>query len=297
MRDKKFIGCLMGLALGDALGAPFEGMPSGDYSPPFDGQLTYTDDTEMMMNLTESIIAQRDVDPDSVAQHFVSGLNPLRGYGPGTLKVLSYIRQGIPYERASRMVFSGGSFGNGAAMRIAPVGLLYWWNDERLFDAVVKASTPTHVHPVGIEGAKIIAYTISLLVRGVDKEYIPEAIVDNLEEEVLIRKMMLVQELLTQDVKRNDVIHNLGNSVIVQESVPTAVYAFLKYGESFEEMIKFCLGLGGDTDTISAMAGALSGLHVSDEGIPDGCAKRLENADRIKRKAVELHELSEELAD
>ncbi|NOY64700.1 MAG: ADP-ribosylglycohydrolase family protein, partial [Nitrospirae bacterium] len=125
----RFRGCLAGLALGDALGADFEGMPPGEYPVDCSAPLHYTDDTEMMINLTESLLEMECVLPENMARHFIEGLNPWRGYGPGTLRVLSLIKSGVPIDRATTMVFKEGSKGNGAAMRVAPIGLLYWYDD------------------------------------------------------------------------------------------------------------------------------------------------------------------------
>ena len=177
MEDLKsrFTGCLLGSALGDALGASFEGMPPEEYSYSCEEPLVYTDDTEMMLNLTESITSSGDLVPEEIARSFVQGLNPWRGYGPGTLEVLSLIKRGIPFEEASRMVFPEGSLGNGAAMRVAPVGLIFWWDKDRLLKAAAKASIPTHVHPLGIEGARVMAYAIGLILRGTKRTDMPGA--------------------------------------------------------------------------------------------------------------------------
>ena len=129
----RFSGCLLGLALGDAMGAPFEGSPPGEKSlKHLPAALTYTDDTEMAMGVAESLAAKKGFNQKDMAERFVKNFNPRRGYGPGTIAVLNLIGQGIPWDRANRMVFPQGSFGNGAAMRAAPIGLFFYRDTEKL---------------------------------------------------------------------------------------------------------------------------------------------------------------------
>ncbi len=286
-----FSGCLLGLALGDALGAPFEGMPPGNYSIDcMDGILSYTDDTEMMINLLRAIIDFEDVETSLVAKYFAEGLNPERGYGPGTLRVLALVRQGIPVDRAVRSVFPEGSYGNGAAMRVAPLGLLYFGDEERLEEAVIRASKATHVHPVAIDGARVVALAVSYVMRGYELSELPEYLVSKVDTDIFADKLEKVNFALKHSVTKEWVIQNLGTGVAASESVPTAIYAFLGFGRDFERMINFCIGLGGDTDTISAMAGALSGTMLSEKGLPENCLKRLEHYQQIKEIGKRLYE-------
>ncbi len=291
----RFRGSLLGLALGDSLGAPFEGLPPGDYRFNCSKPLYYTDDTEMMINLAESIIEQRDVLPEKVAEAFIRNLNPYRGYGPGTLSVLALIQKGIPMEQATRMVFPEGSYGNGAAMRVAPVGLVFYRDIKQLLEASEKASIPTHTHPLGIEGARIVALSVGLVLQGTEGDSLISILERNIKTEDFRRKLKLLKELLSKDTSKNEVIERLGNGVLATESVVTSLYAFLRYGNSFEETINFCISLGGDTDTIGAMAAALTGAYLSLEGLPPHCLNRLEDYERILTLADRLFVLAEDL--
>ncbi len=292
----RFTGCLLGLALGDALGAPFEGMPPGNHIPQCNGFLRYTDDTEMMINLSESILETGDISRQSIAEHFCSSLTPTRGYGPGTLKVLSLIKSGVPIEDATRKVFPDGSLGNGAAMRVAPLGLLYHWNERLLTDAVSRVSTVTHVHPVAIDGAMAIALTVGALLRETVTESLLEYLVARMQTNIMKQKLESISRLLSFDISKEQIIEELGHGVLTHESVPTAIYAFFRFGDDFMETMRFCIGLGGDTDTIAAMAGALTGVYLSDNGLPDECLEKLENYSRIKGLAERLYSLSLSMA-
>jgi poly(ADP-ribose) glycohydrolase ARH3 len=292
---KKFRGSLLGLALGDSLGAPFEGVPPDGYSFNCSRPLYYTDDTEMMLGLTESIIENRDVLPEKVAEAFIRNLNPYRGYGPGTLRVLSLIQRGVPLEQATRMVFPEGSYGNGAAMRVAPVGLVFYKDMKRLLDASEKSSITTHTHPLGIEGARVIAASVGLILQGVDRNSLVSILEEIVRTEEFKEKLEALKELLNKEASKDEVIERLGNGVVATESVVTSLYAFLRYGDSFENTINFCISLGGDTDTIGAMASALTGAYLSDEGLPSNCLTRLEDYERIVTLADKLFVLSESI--
>lgn len=130
------MGSLLGLALGDALGAPLEGGPLermlwrviGKTS---EGRARWTDDTQMSLDLAESLIARRTLDPDDVARRFATSYRWSRGYGPGAARILKRIRNGTDWRLANTAVYPEGSFGNGAAMRAPVVGLFCANNSQR----------------------------------------------------------------------------------------------------------------------------------------------------------------------
>ncbi len=139
MNEGRFAGALLGTFSGDALGMPFEGRTHRQIQKQVGrvdrmiharlGAGTYTDDTEMMIAVAESLMECRGFDGLDMARRFVDGFNPERGYGRGTVLALAQIKRGVPWREAGLSVFSGGSYGNGAAMRIAPIALVYT-NDE-----------------------------------------------------------------------------------------------------------------------------------------------------------------------
>ena len=158
----QFAGCMLGLATGDALGAPYEGGPLerlvwrviGRTS---DGRLRWTDDTQMALDLAASLLEEDGAKPDAIAKRFASSYRWSRGYGPGAARVLKRIRRGERWEAASKAVYAEGSYGNGAAMR-APVLALFFTRDRAgLLDAARASAMITHAHPLGIDGALLIA--------------------------------------------------------------------------------------------------------------------------------------------
>ena len=136
----KCIGCFTGLIFGDALCAPYEGgvLERGLWrfiGKTKDGKLRFTDDTQMSMDVAESLIQKEDVDQDHLAQTFSRSYDWSRGYGPEAGRILKSIRNGRNWKEVNRRKYLDGSFGNGAAMRVAPISL-YYRNNEALFEKV-----------------------------------------------------------------------------------------------------------------------------------------------------------------
>ena len=130
MTSDQFEGCLLGLALGDALGAPFEGgflerLLWRFLGRTAAGHARWTDDTQMSKDTAESLVANGALDPDDLARRFAASYRWSRGYGPGTAKMLKRIARGADWRSANRSVYPQGSFGNGGAMRAPVVGLFY----------------------------------------------------------------------------------------------------------------------------------------------------------------------------
>jgi len=172
----RFRGCILGQAVGDALGAPFETMP-GDAiyyafgsagkilaKPPVD-QLQYTDDTQMMIGVVETLAEYGEIRHDELMQAFVANFDAGRGYGPGTQQIIEFAAGGGDWRALSNTIFPGGSLGNGAAMRVAPVGLVFHDDLDRVEQQAVLSAVPTHTHPIGVDGARLLAVAVTLIMR------------------------------------------------------------------------------------------------------------------------------------
>jgi len=292
----KFVGALLGTAVGDALGAPVEGWsikevqsihPGGIRWPMRSGR--YTDDTEMMIGVAESLIKQKGFDGADMARTFIRNYDPARGYGPGTEAALKRLRAGEPWEDASRAIFDGaGSYGNGAAMRIAPVGLFYYDDLNQLRRIAYQASQITHAHELGKEGAALQAVAVALAVRG-ERSGMVGALKEFVHHEVYRNKLQKLDALLEVESSREEIIAELGIGEAAFESIPTAIYAFLRF-ESFEASVTYVVSLGGDSDTIGAMTGALSGAYYGEDAIPSEWLERLEDGAKGRRYITRLAE-------
>ncbi len=306
---RKFTGALLGSAVGDALGAPVEGCSrqkvSSVYGEGGEWKMIsgrYTDDTEMMIGVAESLVANRGFNAEDLARRFVANYDPSRGYGPGTKEVLRRLSEGESWEEASKKVFGGaGSYGNGAAMRVAPVGVFYCDDLARLKEVAYKSSQITHSHELGKEGAALQAFCVALAVRGGrgegrvgerrrEREGMLHELKGFVKNAVFREKLEKIE--LDKAKTRDEVVRELGNGEAAFNSVPTAIYSFLRT-DSFKDAVAFAVSLGGDPDTIGAMTGAISGAYYGETAIPKAWLEKLEDGRKgrryIKRLAEELY--------
>jgi len=299
----KFLGCLVGTAIGDALGARREGRGlsrSEDIFPLVEKleQLIYTDDTHMTIGVAESLMKSKGFDGDHMTQIFTKNYEaePWRGYGPGPPIIFGMIRSGESWCNAANRLYRGGSFGNGSAMRVAPVGLLYSRKLETLREIAYQSSSITHSHELGKEGAALQACAVALALNTPSDEDIDrEAFLSRLQNfsrnQLYKEKTARIRELLVEQDKAK-VVAVLGNGIEAPRSVPTAIYCFLRQAQSYKDTVTYAVSLGGDTDTIAAMAGAISGAYLGIEAIPSEWRAKLENREYIETLAEKLWQLA-----
>lgn len=286
--EQKFSGCMLSAALGDALGA---GYGSG-------AELRYTDDAAMMIALAEHLLENYgEVDPLKLAWKFLEAYEaePWRGYGPGPPRIFKMIRRGEGPLELDKRLYPGGSLGNGAAMRIAPIGLLYHDDAVKLMEAVRASCKPTHNHPLAIEGALLEAYSVAIAVRldpseDADPKDFTEQLIQLPVSEIYQLKLKLIPRLIDSGADRMSIVRSLGNMVEAHNSVPTAIYCYLAEQDP-ARVIRRAIGLGGDRDTIACMAAAIAGAHRGIESLPESLLSRLENSSRIRLLAQNLYQL------
>jgi ADP-ribosylglycohydrolase len=298
----KFRGGILGCFLGDAFGSGFEGMSPNQAMFHMDRlskkfPRSYTDDTDMTLALGESIIQSGEIDPEEIAKQFSLTCDLTRGYAIGTIKAVLAIRAGLPWHQVGRIVFEKGSFGNGAAMRVSPVGIFYHHNLDELQEAAMKQGAVTHVHPLGQWGAVMQAATIGWAVNQDPKGSFKkkEAIVHL--REVLwrgpieyMKALNKIEEMVAQGKKLQvrELVQSLGNGVEAHLSVPSACYIAITYSPDFCDAIRAAISLGGDTDTIAGMVGAIVGAHVGEKGLPIEWIEQLEDGSRGRSFARSL---------
>ncbi len=310
----KSTGALLGTFVGDALGMPVEGwsprriashfgklndlraasLPIRFYSAIYGlltdpahalsevrlGRGSYTDDTQMMIGVAESLVKSRGFDAADMAKRFTDNFDPRRGYGAGATEVIRQLQRGISWNEAGAKIFDGaGSFGNGAAMRVAPIGVLYHDDPAELRRAAELSASITHTHLLGKEGAVLQATAVACAVRGdLSADFL--ARMRALEPrccQTFQRELTIIGELLQRQPTIAEVVRLLGNDITAYNSVPTAIYCFLSNPESFKDALIFAVSLGGDTDTIGAMTGAIAGAYHGVEAIPHDWLEALEN--------------------
>jgi poly(ADP-ribose) glycohydrolase ARH3 len=301
---ERFEGCLMGLAVGDALGARFEAQSPGYIRGRFsttdellyadDDELWYTDDTQMAIGVAETLVAHGRIIEERLCDAFVMNYQPTRGYGRGARAVIQEMGSGGDYRSVAQQYFPGGSYGNGAAMRVAPVGLFFRDEHERVLEQARLSALPTHVHPLGVEGAELLALAVAhvLQTERFDRGAFFEELLASCRSDEYRQKLEMASH-----IEHASALPLLGNGIEALESAPTAIACFALFPNSYEETIATAIFLGGDTDTIAAMAGALSGAYLGIGAIPDRLIKRLEETPKgrsyILRLADELLAASE----
>lgn len=175
-------------------------------------------------------------------------------------------------------------------MRVAPVGLLYHNNTEKLLQTAYESSIVTHSHPLAIEGATIIALSTAMALNGAEPGEILIKVISKIKEPEYMYKARIIKELLKAPPVPAVAARALGCSVKAHESVPAALFAFLLNFGNYTSAIRYAIEMGGDTDTIAAMAGAMAGAATGYQGLPEAPLEMLEGRDRLEALSVSLHE-------
>lgn len=284
----RFRGCLLGLAVGDALGAPYEaltdqdifhrfGLPEAFIRNPSGDPLRYTDDTEMTIGVAESLIEHGEICGDELMRTFAANFHVERRYGRGASRLLETAREGGDWKTLAETIMPGGSFGNGGAMRAAPVGLLFHRDPDRVWKEAGKSAKPTHRHPIGIEGARVMALAVSMAVtaEAIDRKAFLAALLERAKTEEFRWALKAAAKL-----RRGDSLAGLGSTVHAHRSVVTAVACFLSMPDDYEYAVGRAIGLGDDTDTLAAMTGALVGAFAGLKAVPVDRLAELENGEK-----------------
>lgn len=280
----QFIGCLLGQAVGDAFAAPYEGL-RGDHiyfmygSPdtllanPSGDILYYTDDTQMMIGVGETLVKHGRIVEETLCRAFAKNYHPDRCYGPGARRVLEAMVLKEDWRSIAQTQFPGGSLGNGAAMRAAPVGLCFAHDLDRIMEEARLSALPTHLHPLGIEGAQLFAVAIALALRTpFDRRAFYRELLSRARSDEFRWHLRTASSL-----RRGHTLSVLGNSLEAHRSVVTAIACFTQSPRSYGNAVVLALSQGGDTDTLAGMAGALSGAHLGVRAIPEHLLAQLED--------------------
>ena len=322
----RFLGALLGTMVGDAIGAPVEGWDCARMAEQLDklrylpkaerelatavlglitggevlpGEARYTDDTQMAIGVAQALADTGTILPEKLAHHFVRNFQPWRGYGPGAYGVIDALKQGRPWDEPARQVFGGrGSYGNGAAMRVGPLGAFFWDADiATIREQVLLSSLPTHTHAHGIEGAVVVALAVAGALRQaadeaeeLDVAALLAFVRSGVTDEVYLKKLDQVEGFLNAEPDPCVVAEQLGTDLAAPLSVPAALFAFLSRWDSLPDCILYAVKLGGDADTIAAMAGAMAGAFHGASAIPKNWLAALENGPQGRDFVVDLAE-------
>lgn len=303
-RVEQYVGCLVGLAVGDALGYPVEGMSLRQirekYGPTGLGDFvsrhghppgSYSDDTQLTLAVARALLEAGEKSGEelfeAMAAHFVAWYkSPEMARGPGlsTTAACANLARGIPWNQSGIREAKG----CGAAMRVAPLGLYYYRDAERLQRIAEQSARLTHLHSTAVAAAVVNAHAISRVLE--------KTPVETLLDELLQMAGPLSDELETAldsvrvcaDAEPRTALAAIGETGSGEEVLASALFCFLRSPEDYRATVLAGVNSSGDSDSIAAMAGALSGAYNGIEAIPERWARGVENHQELEKVAREL---------
>jgi ADP-ribosyl-[dinitrogen reductase] hydrolase len=282
------VGTITGLAVGDALGMPFEtrrpddpayvgwdgSYRSSDYHGLEPGQ--WTDDTQMSVALGKSLVRDGRYYPFDAASNYLDWFHgEPRGMGRSTRLAMEEL------DRSRKWTCSGvlHAEGNGTAMRAAPLGLVCADLDQVVEWARIDAGI-THVSLEARQGSVVVAGMVTCLASGMDRRAALEAVCGCLSESRVRQALRDLESRVPFDERR-------GPSANVTESVPAALWVFMGTRD-FGHAVRWAVELGGDTDTVASMVGAMAGTYYGYDQIPQHWLEGLERADELRELELAL---------
>lgn len=321
----RFRGTLLGLAVGDALGFPFEGS-SPHYMEALGDDLTasfqrhrsgyfpagqYSDDTQLTIATVQALLEVGDVDGERIAATFLPlwRENRIIGRGAGCTEAMQRLASGAADWQSCGC--EEGRAGNGAAMRAAPIGLWDFDDGETLLRHVELVSRITHNDARAIAGAAAVAAAVAYNLT--HREVILGELLDAVQEAVgafhdplaaalgrlptLLsrRRARAIEDILSTDREDTARESREGVSGFVVPTVLLAFYGFLRHPNDYAGAVRECLLAGGDVDTTASICGALSGSHLGERGVPPALLSTLVDRALIQGLADRLYHQKEEV--
>lgn len=291
---ERYLGSLLGAAVGNALGLPVEGFPADKIQRRF-GHLSdilfdnfgingFTDDdTEMMLAIAESYVELGSCDIDDITRRFIKWfIEDAHGIGIRTSKVLSKIAGGEDAFKASFDVWESGgktSAGNGGLMRCVSTSLARINMPEKLDEESRLISRITHYDPRSTESCIFFNRFVAAIIKSEDDD--PLKYLYDLQSQEVVEYARSASRISKKDLK-------VGGYVL--DTLSVAVWGYLNFN-NFEEALIEIINLGGDTDTNGAVLGALMGAKYGYQSIPERWLEHLGNTDRIENAARGLFDL------
>jgi len=283
-------GLLAGTVVGDAFGNPLEGAPastlkvliarrSRQASP-----WRYTDDGAMTIALAESLCQAGTVEPANLLAKMRARYEPARGFGRGMKLAFAAYDQGLPPSRVPYAAWPEGSRGNGGAVRVGVVALRPWTDIASLRAAAAAATQVTHAHDDAL-AASLIQVAVAALV--LDEPVLVDAPSEFLQRVAAIvghspsahTLIDRIRSVVIRGPSPSEILRSFGNSTLALESAPAAIASFLCFHSSFAHTILEAASLGGDVDSICAIAGALAGALHGFDAIPPQWTEALVSED------------------
>ena len=295
-------GVIYGLAIGDALGYPTEFMSlssiKGKYGEKGIRHLPepalFSDDTQMSIAIAEALIRSggKDLEEimEAVKDEFIKWLHsPENNRAPGRTCLAGVENM----EKGSHWKVSGvaRSKGCGSAMRVAPIGYLYQHDPEKLREVAHATGICTHGHPTADAASIGAVYLVKLALDGVDPaEMIPELLSFTRGISKVFDEAILKVEKCLDWKNEEKALNYLGEGWVGEEAVALALYCFLRYPDSYEDMVIRGANTNGDSDSIACIGGSISGAYLGIEAIPEKWVVEIEKSDYLADLAMRLAE-------
>ncbi|MFE4056813.1 ADP-ribosylglycohydrolase family protein [Streptomyces sp. NPDC059096] len=264
-RFERALASLRGLAVGDALGSQFfvpahyplrgrRALPPGDWQ--------WTDDTEMAASVVAVLAAHHRVDQDALARSFAEHHDFDRGYGPAVNRMLRLIREGGDWRELASALFDGqGSWGNGAAMRIAPLGAWYADDPEQATHQAEISAYTTHQHREAVAGAMAVAAAAALAAAPEGPptaEALLDAVVALVPRSAVGAGLRRARDLLDYDDPATvAAVLGCGRRTSAHDTVPFALWSAARGLGDYERAFWTTAQAGGDVDTNCAIVGGV----------------------------------------
>lgn len=260
---------LEGLSVGDAFGAHLELRRYAELKKMVDeGWLPkapwhYTDDTNMALSIYQILREYGEIDQDQLAASFAKRFTSKRGYGAGASRLLKSIQAGESWRTITPMMFSGtGSYGNGAAMRIPPLGAYFADDLATCVENAHLSSEVTHSHPEGIAGGIAVAVATAVVVRAdgdLEKARTDfySTIIEHTPISEVRSKISRVGTMRTTDPIHIAQMVGNGSGISAQDTVPFVLWSAFTFMDNYEQAMWQTASVGGDVDTTCAMVGGI----------------------------------------
>lgn len=278
------VASLRGLAVGDAAGSCFfmpETLPALEERRLPPAPWWWTDDTEMACSVFAILDRHGRIDQDALAASFAEHHDFDRGYGPGVNRMLRLMRQeGGHWRQLAAQSWDGrGSWGNGAAMRVAPLGAYFAGDLERVAEQAAACAEVTHTHPEGVAGAVAVALAAALVAAqpGLRGAHLLDAIAQGTPAGLVrdgIRNAITLLPLA--DPRSAAATLGNGHEISARDTVPFCLWVVAKHPDDFAAAFWATASAGGDIDTTCAIVGGIVAARTGTEGIPHQWLERCE---------------------
>jgi ADP-ribosylglycohydrolase len=276
----KALRSLEGLSTGDAFGELFFTISPHHTSPAHLPETIWpwTDDTHMALSIVEVLKTYGHVEQDALARAFARRYQeePYRGYGGGAARLLQQVAAGADWRTISPALFGTGSYGNGAAMRVAPLGGFFYQDLQQVVREAQLSAVITHAHPEGQAGAIAVAVAAAIAAHTPcpsGREFLHE-VVQLVPESATKKRIQGALTIPANELLQAVTVLGSGSKVSAQDTVPFCLWSAAYHLNHYEEALwQTAKGLG-DCDTTCAIVGGI--VSLSAQEIPVAWQKQRE---------------------